>query len=116
MNILNFLADAADKSVIHDAGESAFKTFKGIVNTIFPIFIGVILVIALFYGVQLGIKYAKAEEEEDKKKAKQSLINVIVGCLIAIVFVAIIEIILSQDFVGTLFKDVAPDATSKTKS
>ena len=71
------------------------------------------MVIALFYGVQLGIKYAKAEEEEEKKKAKTALINIIVGCLIAIVFVAIVEIILVQDFVGTLFGEVAPDPAPK---
>ena len=113
-NILNWLAasNTETTSAVGATGDAAFKAFKGIVNTIFPIFIGVILVIALFYGVQLGIKYAKAEEDEDKKKAKQALINVIVGCLIAIVFVAIVEIVLSQDFVGKLFNNVAPDPTT----
>lgn len=111
MNILNLLATDSVASVTGEAATAAFKTFKGIVNTIFPIFIGVILVIALFYGVQLGIKYAKAEEEEEKKKAKGSLINVIVGCLIAIVFVAVIEIVLTRDFVGSLFGTVAPEAS-----
>ena len=41
-----------------------------------------------------------------KKKAREALINVIVGILIAIVFVAVVEIILNQDFVARLFKPV----------
>ncbi len=110
MNILNLLA--AEEGTRFESGtkdivNQSFETFRKIINIVFPVFIGVILVIALFYGVQLGIKYAKAEEDDDKKKAKGQLINVIVGCLIAIVFVAIIEIVLNQNFVGTLFKDAA---------
>lgn len=115
MSILGQIAaDITENNVsaVGQIGQEAFSTFKKIVNTIFPIFIGVILVVALFYGVQLGIKYAKAEEEEDKKKAKGSLINVIVGCLIAIVFVAIIEIVLNMNFISVLFKNVAPDAST----
>ncbi len=110
-NILRLLAAGSTTNEnISEAAEKAFSTFRGIINTIFPIFIGIILVVGLFYGVQLGIKYAKAEEEDEKKKAKGNLINVIVGCLIAVVFVAIIEIILQQDFIKKLFSNVAPDA------
>lgn len=114
-NILSLLAagGSTTNTEIGKAAEQAFKTFKGIINTIFPIFIGVILVVGLFYGVQLGIKYAKAEEEEEKKKAKNQLINVIVGCLIAVVFVAIIEILLQQNFVKKLFSNVAPDGAEE---
>ena len=111
-NILSLLAATSDSGAADNIGaaaKEAFKTFRSIINTIFPIFIGIILVVGLFYGVQLGIKYAKAEEDDEKKKAKGQLINVIVGCLIAVVFVAIIEIILNQNFIGKLFENVAGD-------
>lgn len=111
MNILNLLADDSMASATGAVAKGAFDTFKSVINIIFPIFIGVILVVALFYGVQLGIKYAKAEEEEEKKKAKGSLINVIVGCLIAVIFVAVIEIVLNQGFVGQLFGNVTSNVS-----
>ena len=82
----------------------------GIVNIILPVLMSVILVLAMFYGITLGVKYAKAEEEEDKKKARGALINVIVGALIAILFVAIIQIILNGNYVKRLFKETQNNA------
>ena len=97
-----FLLEVAP-SAVGDVANAGYKTFIGIVNVILPILIGVILVLGLFYGISLAIKYAKAEEDEDKKKAKSSLINVVVGCLIAIVFVAVVEIVLNGNYIKSLF-------------
>lgn len=88
---------------VEEVATKGYATFIGIVNVILPIVIGVILVLGLFYGISLAIKYAKAEEDEDKKKAKSSLINVVVGCLIAIVFVAVVEIVLNGNYIRSLF-------------
>ena len=97
-----FLLDV-QSTVVENVANAGYKTFIGIVNVILPILIGVILVLGLFYGISLAIKYAKAEEDEDKKKAKSSLINVVVGCLIAIVFVAVVEIVLNGNYIKSLF-------------
>ena len=70
-----------------------------------PILIGVILILGLFYGIQLAVRYAKAEEEEDKKKAKNSLTNVIVGWLVGVVFIAIIMLVLNGGYIKSLFGD-----------
>ena len=99
-----FLLDV-QSSAVENVANAGYKTFIGIVNVILPILIGVILVLGLFYGISLAIKYAKAEEDEDKKKAKGSLINVVVGCLIAIVFVAVVEIVLNGNYIRKLFTD-----------
>ena len=90
-------------TAVESVAEAAYQKFIGIVNVILPILIGCVVALGLFYGIQLAVKYAKAEEEEDKKKAKGSLINVIVGCLIAIVFIAIIMLVLNGDFIESLF-------------
>lgn len=103
MNVFSFLADDISQTVV----SQAYTAFIGIVNIVLPILMSVLLVIGMFFGIQLGVKYAKAEEDDDKKKAKGQLINCIVGVLIAILFVAIIEIILNQDFVAQLFKKVS---------
>ncbi len=103
LTILNLLGASDTASDVETVAKSAFTTFQGIINVVFPIFIAVILLVGLFFGVQLGIKYAKAEEEEDKKKAKGQLINVIIGVLVAVIFVAIVEIILNQGFIEKLF-------------
>ena len=93
----------ARNSAISNVATSAYQAFIGIVNIVLPLLIGVVLALGLFYGIQLAVKYAKAEEEEDKKKARGQLINVIVGVLIAVIFVAIVQVILNQGFVKDLF-------------
>lgn len=90
---------------IGDIASSAYTTFQGIINVVLPILIGVILILGLFYGIQLAVRYAKAEEEEDKKKAKNSLTNVIVGCLVGVVFIAIIMLVLNGGYIKSLFGD-----------
>lgn len=99
MNIFSLIA-AQDAS---DLADTAFQQFQNIINIILPVLMSVLLVIGMFYGITLGVKYAKAEEDDEKKKAKSSLINVIVGVCIAIVFIAVVQIILNQGFVKDLF-------------
>ena len=99
MNIFSLIA-AQDAS---DLADTAFKQFQNIINIILPVLMSVLLVIGMFYGITLGVKYAKAEEDDEKKKAKSSLINFIVGVCIAVVFIAVVQIILNQGFVKDLF-------------
>ena len=102
--MLNYLADvSANTSAVEEVTSSAYEAFRGIINVIFPVFIGVILVLGLFFGVQLAVKYARAEDEDKKKKAKENLINVVVGCLIAMVFVVIIMLVLNGGYIKSLF-------------
>lgn len=119
--MLNYLAETNTSitnqvSAVADITNNAYAAFRGIVNVIFPIVIGVVLVLGLFFGIQLAIKYARAEEEDQKKKAKGSLINVIVGCLIAIVFVVIIMLVLRGDYIKNLFGEGVPEGTNLTTS
>lgn len=110
LNVFSFLAE--EGKIVNDA----YNAFIKIVNIVLPVLMSILLALGMFYGIQLGVKYAKAEEEEDKKKARGSLINVIVGILIAILFIAVVEIVLNQQFVSRLFRTVEGsigDATTK---
>ena len=101
LNIFSMLAEEVEKEAV----ANAYDVFIGIVIIILPVLMSVILVLGMFFGIQLGVKYAKAEEEDDKKKTRGQLINVIVGCLIAIVFVAVVQIVLRMNFVARLFEE-----------
>lgn len=82
---------------------SAYKTFKGIVNVILPVIASFLLILGVVLGVKVGIAFAKAEDDEGKKKAKTQLINIVIGFLVAIVFVAIIAAVLNGNAVQSLF-------------
>ena len=105
--LFRFLAADGEEAQI---AEQAFASFTKIVNIILPVLMSLLLLLGMFYGITLGVKYAKAEEEEEKKKARGALINVIVGVLIAIIFVAVVEIILNQNFVKRLFYSVSANS------
>ncbi len=105
LNIFSLLAaDEANEIVTQSYGR-----FIDIVNIVLPVLMSVLLVLGMFYGITLGVKYAKADEDDARKKAKESLISVIVGVLIAIIFVAVIQIILNQDFVRRMFEKTKPN-------
>ena len=104
--LVRFLAAGQESEI----AEQAFEAFTNIVNIILPVLMSLLLLLGMFYGITLGVKYAKAEEEEEKKKARGALINVVVGILIAIVFVAVVEIILNQNFVKRLFYKVSANS------
>lgn len=82
---------------------SAYKTFKGIVNVVLPVIASFLLILGVVLGVKVGIAFAKAEDDEGKKKAKTQLINIIIGFLVAIVFVAVITAVLNGSAVEELF-------------
>ncbi len=110
LNMVSFLAEESE--IVSEA----YGAFIRIVNIVLPVLMSILLVIGMFYGIQLGVKYAKAEEDDDKKKARGQLINVIVGILIAILFVAIVEIVLNMDFVAKLFRQVKDTYSAATSA
>ena len=103
LDLFSLLGDAT--SEVSAIGASAYATFKGIVNVILPVIASFLLVLGIVLGVKVGVAFAKAEDDEAKKKAKGQLINIVIGFLVAIVFVAIISVVLKGSAVKNLFGD-----------
>ena len=103
LGVLRLFADSTAVDEAKNVINQSYGAFIRIVNIVLPVLIAVLLVVGMFYGIQLGVKYARAEDEEKRKAARQSLINVAVGIIIAIIFVVIVEVVLNQNFVADLF-------------
>lgn len=104
LDLFSLLADDASvQSATSQIFNSAYTTFKGIVNVVLPVIASFLLILGVVLGVKVGITFAKAEDDEGKKKAKTQLINIIIGFLVAIVFVAVIAAVLNGDAVEKLF-------------
>ncbi len=102
LNLFSFLGSTVASSV-DEIGQSAYSTFKGIVNVVLPVIASFLLVLGIILGVKVGVAFAKAEDDEAKKKAKGQLINIVIGFLVAILFVAIIAAVLNGGAVKKLF-------------
>ncbi len=104
MNIFALLAKSTPEAT-SNVLTSAYETFSGIVNIVLPVLAAFLLILGIILGVKVGVQFAQAEDDEAKKKAKGQLINIVIGFLVAIVFVAIIAAVLNGGAVKKLFGD-----------
>ena len=105
LNLFSLLGVTTAGSALGVIGESAFNTFKDVINVILPIIAGILTLCMVVLGVKIGVAYAQAEDDEAKKKAKHQLINLVLGFLIAIVSVLIVAAVGNSNIVGNIFKD-----------
>lgn len=96
-NLLLFLSKAAD-SATGKASEEASKVFSSaqgpiveLVNAAVTPLIMIVSAIAAIYAILLGAKLAKAEEPQEREKAKQALKNAIVGFVLIFVLLVILR-------------------------
>ena len=94
---------AANEGTTTDVVNAGYQAFLKVVNIVFPVIIGVLLVFGMIYAIILGVNYAKAEDTEKREEAKKRLVGAIVGIVIAGVLVAIIWAVLANVNLGGLF-------------
>lgn len=75
----------------------AYEKFKSIMGTVMPILIGVVLLVGMFFGISLGIKFAKAEDSDARDKAKGQLINLCIGVGVAAVILIIVMVLIQNN-------------------
>ncbi len=54
--------------------------------------IGIVIALGAIYSIFLGIKLAKAEEPQDKMKAKGQLKNAIIGFILIFVLIVVLKV------------------------
>ena len=70
-----------------------------IVNLIYSLLgplLGIVGAAGAIYCVVLGVKFAKAEEQQDREKAKQALKNAIIGFVLIFVLLLALRILMPQ--------------------
>lgn len=105
LNLFSLLGATNADSALKSIGDSAFDTFKGVINVILPTIAGILVLCMVVLGVKIGVAYAQAEDDEAKKKAKHQLINLVFGFLIAIVAVLIVAAVGNSNLVGDIFEN-----------
>lgn len=94
-----------DEGLIGDA----YASFKNVAEIVLPVVIAVILVIGAFFGISLGIKFAKAEDTDAREKAKGQLINLAIGIGVAAVIMVVCFALVKSDALATLFDGALGD-------
>lgn len=60
------------------------------ISLIGPYAISVCLILSIFWGIFLGVKYAKAEDPGEKENLHKVLINFIIGAVTVLVLIAVV--------------------------
>ena len=56
-----------------DVVNAGYQAFLKVVNIVFPVVLGVLLVFGMIYAIILGVNYAKAEDTEKREEAYNGL-------------------------------------------
>lgn len=68
------------------------KPVIDLVKQIFNVIIPLVAAVGALFCISLGIKYSKAEEPQEREKAKQHLKNAIIGYVLIFVLVVMLRI------------------------
>lgn len=74
--------------------EKVFIPITDLLNEVFPYVLLVLGPIGSVWCIILGIKLAKAEEQQEREKAKDSLKNAIIGFALIFILIATLQIAL----------------------
>ncbi len=78
------------KSFILSEGEDVISPLYDGITLIGPYAISVCLILSIFWGIFLGVKYAKAEDPGEKENLHKILVNFCIGAVTILILIAII--------------------------
>ena len=77
-----------------DMFESVYAPIVNLLNSLLGPLLAIVGAIGALYCVLLGVKYAKAEEPQDREKAKSHLKNAIIGFVLIFVLILVLNLLL----------------------
>lgn len=76
--------------------ESVVAPIVSLLNQIVGPMLAVVGALGTIYCIILGVKYAKAEEPQDREKAKNSLKNAVIGFVLIFVLILALQLLMPQ--------------------
>lgn len=81
-NLISLLAE--------NNAESAINPLYEAITTMGPYAIGIVGALGLIYAIVLGVKFSKAQGQEEVTAAKKQLVNAIIGVITILVLLSIL--------------------------
>ena len=78
------------KSFLLSEGDDVVSPLYDGITWIGPYAIAVCLTLSIFWGVFLGVKYAKAEDPGEKENLHKVLVNFCIGAVTVLILIAVI--------------------------
>ena len=74
--------------------DSVASPVIGLINSLLGPLLGIVGAAGAIYCVILGVKFAKAEEQQDREKAKHALKNAIIGFVLIFVLLLALKLLM----------------------
>lgn len=87
LNMANLLLSNAKNDDMSKQLNEASKPISDLIKSFAGPVIGIVAALGVIYCILLGVKYAKAEEPQDREKAKAALKNAIIGFILIFVLI-----------------------------
>ena len=108
--MLEVFASSSSKANNPDADlDTVTEPIIGLVNQVLNVLIPLVAAVGGVFCVSLGLKYEKAEEPQEREKAKQHLKSAIIGFSLIFILVVVLRI------ASPLLNDWMNDASPKKK-
>ena len=88
--------------------EKVTEPIIGLVNQVMNVLIPLIAAVGAIFCISLGVKYARAEEPQEREKAKQHLKNAIIGFVL--IFILVVALRLSAEPLADWMNSASKDA------
>ena len=99
-----------DKTALNT--KDAETAIVGLINSLLNPILAIVGALGTLYCVLLGVKYAKAEEPQDREKAKQHLKSAIIGFVLIFVLIVALKLLMPQ--FQTWMENNQPSTTTTT--
>ena len=94
--------DSSSKATLEDVTRPIEDLLNNVLNVLIPL----VAAVGAIFCISLGLKYSKAEEPQEREKAKQHLKSAIIG--FALIFVLIVALRIATPFFTDWMNDNAP--------
>ena len=74
--------------------DSVARPIIGLINSLMGPLLGIVGAAGAIYCVVLGVKFAKAEEQQEREKAKQALKNAVIGFVLIFVLLLALTLLM----------------------
>lgn len=88
--MLEFLKHLSLKALLGVDGNGVVSPIYEGLSVVGPYALSIVAVLAIFYGIFLGVKYAKAEDATAKANTQKTLINFIIGAVTIWILIAVL--------------------------
>ena len=94
MTVSAFAADATKDKDPNVSLDGVVSPVVGLLNSLMKPLLAVVGAIGSLYCVLLGVKFAKAEEPQEREKAKSHLKNAIIGFVLIFVLMVVLKLLM----------------------